>query len=123
MRYLRSSFYAKKGQAVKVTFDQPAKILLLSDRNFKKYKNNSGTITYQGGFVEESPLVLEIESAGTWHVIIELGWYDKKDIAASVDLMDVLPPEYRTVHELDAGEQGEEEALEESVEETTEEEA
>lgn len=117
MRYLRSSFYAKKGQAVKVTFDQPAKILLLSDRNFKKYKNNSGTITYQGGFVEEPPLVMEIESAGTWHVIIELGWYDKKDIMASVDLMDALPPEYRKVHELEAGELEEEESIEETTEE------
>jgi hypothetical protein len=117
MRYLRTSFYAKKGQAVKVTFDQPAKIMLMSDRDFKKYKNNSGTISYQGGLVKESPLVLEISSAGTWHVIVELGWYDKKQIDASVDLLNELPPEYRPVREIDAP--GDEESV--TAEETTEE--
>lgn len=95
MRYLRSTFYAKKGQAAKVTFDSPTKIMLMSDRDFKKYRDNSGSITYWGGNQTQSPVILEIPSAGTWHVIIELGWYEKKKIKADVELLDELPENMR----------------------------
>lgn len=98
MRYLRSTFYAKKGQAAKVTFDLPAKIMLMPDRDFKKYRNNSGAITYWGGHQTESPVVFEIPSPGTWHVIVELGWYEKKNIKARVDLLDELPESMRKLN-------------------------
>lgn len=121
MRYLRSTFYAKKGQAAKVTFDQSAKIMLMPDRDFKKYRNNSGSITYWGGHQAESPVIFEIPSPGTWHVIVELGWYEKKNIQAQVELLDELPESMRRLNAPD--QESEEEAPEEEAAATKETEA
>jgi hypothetical protein len=120
MRYLRSTFYAKKGQAVKVNFDQPSKIMLMSDRDFKKYRDNSGTITYWGGYHTESPVTFAIPSAGTWHVIVELGWNDQKKVQASVDLLDELPESMRRISAPEDEERAEEAPSEQETQEAEE---
>jgi hypothetical protein len=115
MRYLRSSFYAKKGQAVKISFDKPAKVLLLSDRDFRKYSENSGTITYWGGNKPKGPAVLEVPSAGTWHAVIELGEFTREQMNGSVELLSELPEGFRPVREIEAASNNEIETETESL--------
>lgn len=104
MRYLRSTFSAYKGQAVKINFRKAAKVMLMSDSSFTKYRDNSGTITYWGGIKEagESPVYLEIQGNDQWHVVIELGQYTSEEMQGSAEIMQELPEHLRPVMELDA---------------------
>lgn len=127
MRYLRSTFSAYKGQAVKINFSKPAKVMLMSDSSFEKYRSNSGTITYWGGIKEagESPVHLEIPNNGKWHVIIELGKFTGEEMNGSVEMLSELPEHLRPVRELEAPEgegesEGEDEPLETAITEEDE---
>jgi hypothetical protein len=110
MRYLRSTFSALKGQAAKVNFDQPCKIMLMTDKEFSRYKNHQ-TFTYWGGFKEESPVTINIPYRSVWHVIVELGSYrDPIPVNASVELVEAEGgwEDDNSVNELEAPEEGRE---------------
>ena len=87
MKYLHQILRLKKGTFLKIHFNQPTKVLLLTDYNYKKYKDHV-TYSYQGGQMEESPYIVKVPATGLWHIVIEKGGYFKpKNIVASVDLM------------------------------------
>ncbi|MEM9022688.1 MAG: DUF1883 domain-containing protein [Bacteroidota bacterium] len=74
MRYLHSVHKVRKGQSIEVTFDKPAKIMLISDRQFKRY-TKSISFRYRGGFLQESPFNFPAPADGKWHIVVELGGY------------------------------------------------
>lgn len=91
MKYLHRPFKAKKGQSVLVHFDQPTRVLLLTDREYKNYKNCK-TFRYRGGELEDSPATFDIPETGKWHIIVELGsYYHPKSITASVEILSSQP--------------------------------
>jgi len=87
MRYLHSKLKARRGETLEVTFDQPAKVMVMPAREFKRYKENK-TFTYFGGFKEDSPYAVALPRDGEWHTVVELGsYYNPKNIVASVKLV------------------------------------
>jgi hypothetical protein len=87
MKYLHQILKLKKGSLLKVHFNQPTKVIVLDDYNYKKYKTHV-TYAYWGGELEKSPYIFEVPSTGLWHVVVERGGYFKpKNIIASVDVI------------------------------------
>ncbi len=115
MRFLHGKVKARKGQKISVTFSAPTRVLVMTQRNFEKYKNNL-TFTYYGGQKEDSPYEFSVPQYGDWYVVVEKGSYHApEDITASIELISEAP-----VQQLPpAEENGEMDAIEEeeSVEE------
>lgn len=87
MKYLHRVFKAKKGTRVVVHFNEPTRVMLIGDFDYKKYKDHK-TYNYRGGNLEESPHEFEIPNDGTWHIVIEKGsYYNPRTIVASVEIM------------------------------------
>ncbi len=87
MKYLHRVFTAKKGTRVVVHFSEPTRVMLLSDMEYKNYKEHS-TYRYRGGDLVESPHEFEIPSDGTWHVVIEKGGYfNPRPVTGSVEVI------------------------------------
>jgi hypothetical protein len=87
MKYLHRFFKAKKGTHVKVHFDQPTRVLLIGDYNYRQYKEHR-TFSYHGGLLDDSPHEFRVPSDGIWHVVIERGgYYNPKNIHASVEVV------------------------------------
>jgi hypothetical protein len=86
MKYLHRILKAKKGTHISVHFDQPTKILLLGDYQYKNYKEHK-TYNYRGGASENSPKQFVIPNDGLWHVVVERGGYfNPKNIVAKVEV-------------------------------------
>lgn len=86
MRYLHSKHKAKKGDTIVVQFDQPTRVLLLSDKDYKNYKLPR-TFSYYGGHMEDSPHEFEVPEAGMWHIVLELGYFNPIQLTASSTLV------------------------------------
>jgi len=87
MKYLHQILKLKKGTQIKIHFSESAKVLILTDYNYKKYKGHI-TYNYRGGKMEKSPYLFEVPADGLWHVVIEKGSYFKpQNIIASVDII------------------------------------
>jgi len=90
MKFLYNSFKAKKKQIVKVTFDQPTKVKLMTSYDLNKYKQGR-THRYRGGFFEESPVYFRLPSDGIWNAVVEKGTTQNEIVVqASVN---ILPPD------------------------------
>jgi hypothetical protein len=86
MRYLHGTVKANNEQAIRVHFDQPTRVLFLDDKNYNKYKDGL-SFTYYGGHKEDSPVDFKVPYGGKWHVIVEKGWFNPKDISSSIELV------------------------------------
>jgi hypothetical protein len=58
-----------------VTLEHRANVLLMDEPNFQRYRDE-GEFTYSGGEARHSPVILEVPSAGQWHVVVDLGGAD-----------------------------------------------
>ena len=77
MRYLHGKTKVNKGGKIAVTISKPTKVLILSEKDFRRYKNNQ-TFTYYGGMKEDS-YEFDVPKSGLWHVVIEKGSYHKPE--------------------------------------------
>lgn len=83
MRYLRAKVKAKSGERLTVEFSEPTRVLIMTDNEFKKYKNHN-TFTYFGG-EKESPFEFTIPKSTSWNVVVEKGsYYSPRPITAKV---------------------------------------
>lgn len=93
MRFLHGKVKARKGQAINVSFSLPTRVLVMTQKNFEKYKNNL-TFTYFGGHKEESPYAFNVPNDGQWFVVVEKGsYYEPTDLIASIELVSGQPPQ------------------------------
>ena len=74
MEYLHKEVTASSGDVVVVSLDSQANVRLLDAANYACYRRGEKHHCY-GGFAKASPVRLKIPSAGTWHVVIDLGGY------------------------------------------------
>jgi len=85
MRYLHGKAKVNKGGKIAVTISKPTRILILSEKDFKRYKNNQ-TFTYYGGEKKDG-YEFEAPKSGFWHVVVEKGTYHKPvEIKASISV-------------------------------------
>jgi len=91
MRFLYGKVKAKKGSIIRVSFSSPTRVLVLTQREFNKYRNNL-SYTYYGGFQEESPYEFTAPKQNYWFVVVEKGgtYYEPGDVTASIEM--VTPP-------------------------------
>ncbi len=83
MNYLHSVVKALKGNQIKVSIDQPTRVLLLDRIQFKNYQDHR-TFTYRGGQTEEEE-IFQIPKNGEWHIVVELRTKNqRKDVNASI---------------------------------------
>lgn len=91
MRFLYGKVKAQVGHIVKVEFSEPTRVLIMTEREFEKYKNNL-TFTYYGG-QKDSPYEFTIPKSGTWYVVVEKGSLSKpRDIKASFSVTQPVAP-------------------------------
>lgn len=99
MRYLHGKIKANKGGKITVTISKKTRVLILSERDFKRYKNNQ-TFTYFGG-VKEGSYDFTATKSGVWHVVVEKGSYHKpENIKASFSLEKVAASEHKSSKKL-----------------------
>jgi hypothetical protein len=89
MKFLKQAVKVKRGSRVKVNFSKPSTVFLMTEVNFKKYKDGS-SFKRIGGAYEKSPVEFIAPYDGTWYAIIEKGSHFKpSNVTGSVE---VLPP-------------------------------
>ena len=122
MRFLHGKAKARKGHTIKVNFSEPTRVLIMTEKNFNKYKNNL-TFTYYGGHKEESPFEFSAPKDGTWFVVVEKGTYhEPRNVTADIELHAPAAPEPKPEISVDsmlddADSSGDEESEEETSEE------
>ena len=72
MDYLHKALNLGTNDAVEVTLNMQANVMLLSDGNFNKYRAGQ-RFEYYGGLFKISPAILKPPRAGKWHLVIDLG--------------------------------------------------
>ena len=77
MRYLHGKVKVNKGGKIAVTISKPTRVLILSEKDFRRYKNNQ-TFSYFGGAKEDS-YEFEVPKSSVWHVVVEKGTYHKPE--------------------------------------------
>ncbi len=85
MRFLHGKVKANKGGKIKVSISSPTRVLIMNDRNYRRYKNNQ-TFTYYGG-AKEGRYEFNVPSTNIWNVIVEKGTYAKPiDLKVSIEV-------------------------------------
>jgi hypothetical protein len=74
------------GVGIEVTLEHRANVLLMDGPNFQRYRDE-GEFSYSGGEARHSPVILEVPSAGHWHVVVDLGGAEG-EIKASVRVLE-----------------------------------
>jgi hypothetical protein len=74
MDYLHYEADLNNGQAIEVTLDQAANVLVLDSVNYMNYRGGQ-QYRYYGGHATVSPYIVRPPHAGHWHVVINLGGY------------------------------------------------
>jgi hypothetical protein len=74
MEYLRYDLRLAETDIVEVTLDRQANVRLLDAQNFALFANSQAH-RFHGGLAKKSPLRLRAPSAGSWHLVIDLGGY------------------------------------------------
>ena len=72
MKILQQPISVKRHSRVHVHFSRPCTVYLMTEVNFRKYKDG-GTFTRLGGEFEKSPAEFVAPYDGTWHAVIEKG--------------------------------------------------
>ena len=116
MRYLHQEVKTRKGETVKVDVSGKTRVLIMSQRQFKKYQNHS-TFTYFGGIKEGSYEFVSPKDT-RWVIVVEKGtWAAPLQVAAQVSVVPAEPRAPRPKVEAEV----ETEVLEEMTEEVAEE--
>jgi Domain of unknown function (DUF1883) len=74
MNYLHHELDLGADDAVEVTLDGQANVLLLDSSNFEKYRRGE-SYRYHGGLAEHSPVRLVPPHGGRWQLVVNLGGY------------------------------------------------
>jgi hypothetical protein len=85
MKYLHYEFNIGSEDAIKVTLDKQANVLLLDSSNYSNYKNGT-SYKYYGGLAKVSPTKLSPPYGGHWHLVIDLEGYTGS-VTASVNII------------------------------------
>ena len=72
-------------EIVEVTITKAANVRLLDNANFQNYRYGRRH-SYTGGYVEHSPVRLQIPRSGHWYVVVDLGGYSG-DVSSSIRLL------------------------------------
>ena len=72
MDFLHAEAELSDDGAFEITLDAQANVRILDDENFALYRSGEDHACH-GGWVESSPVTLEVPHAGIWHVVIDLG--------------------------------------------------
>jgi hypothetical protein len=72
MNFLHWEIDAGPDDAVEVTLDKQANVILMDDSNFANFERGQ-RYEYSGGLAKKSPITLTPPSSGHWHVVVNLG--------------------------------------------------
>lgn len=70
MKFIHQREHLNEGDLVVIQCSQPCNIRLMSDANFRSFKNG-GRHTYHGGAFERFPARLTVPSSGFWNVTLD----------------------------------------------------
>src|SRR5690606_17886564 len=89
MKILQQPIKVKRNSRVNVYFNKPCTVYLMTEVNFKRYKDGA-SFRRIGGEFKDSPAQFVAPYDGTWHAVIEKGSHFKP---ISVEgRVEVLPP-------------------------------
>lgn len=90
MKFLHGKLKVNKGGKITVNFSKPTRVLVMTEREFKKYRDNI-TYTYYGGH-KESPYEFTAPKSDVWHVVVEKGTAEKPEkITATLSATQATP--------------------------------
>ena len=72
MNYLHYGVDVKADDAIQVTLDHTANVMVMDPVNYMHYQSKQ-QFRYYGGYVKSSPYNIRPPRAGNWHVVIDLG--------------------------------------------------
>ena len=72
MKFLHYEFDLNSRDALKVTLDKQANVMLLDGPNYLKYVHKR-KYSYYGGFAKSSPFRISAPRKGHWHLVIDRG--------------------------------------------------
>ena len=72
MNFLHTDVWPGPDEAIVVTLDGQANVMLLDDANFSYYRRGH-SFSYRGGWATKSPVRLVPPHQGHWHVVVDLG--------------------------------------------------
>ena len=70
MKFIHQREYLKEGDTVIIQSSQACNIRLMSDANFRSFKNG-GRHTYHGGAFEDFPAKIKVPSTGYWNITLD----------------------------------------------------
>lgn len=98
MKILRQAIKVKKGSRVQVHISRPATVYMMTEPNFKRYKDGA-SFKRMGGSFEKSPAEFIAPYDGLWYTVIEKGsHFSPKSIEGRVE---VLPPVLKEISYFD----------------------
>ena len=74
MNFLQRELNIGPDDAVEVTLDGQANVMLLDTENFDRYRQGE-SFRYHGGLVKTSPAQLVPPHGGRWHLVVDLGGF------------------------------------------------
>lgn len=89
MNFLHKVLELADGDMVEVTLNNPANVQLLDEENYQQYSQNK-LYRYHGGHATTTPATLAAPSAGSWHLVIDLGG-GVGTVSASVRVLSAQP--------------------------------
>lgn len=90
MKILQLPVNVKRHSRVHVHFSRPCTVYLMSDKNFKRYREGA-SYKRVGGPHDKSPAEFIAPYDGTWHAVIEKGsHFNAKPITGRVEVMSPL---------------------------------
>ena len=70
MKFIHQREHLEEGDTVVIHCSQPCNIRLMSDANFRSFKNG-GRHTYHGGAFDKFPARIKVPSDGFWNITLE----------------------------------------------------
>ena len=70
MKFIHQREHLEEGDTVVIHCSQPCNIRLMSDANFRSFKNG-GRHTYHGGAFDKFPARIKVPSDGFWNVTLD----------------------------------------------------
>ncbi len=70
MKFIHQREHLNEGDLVVIECSQPCNIRLMSDGNFRSFKNG-GRHTYHGGAFEQFPARISVPSSGYWNITLD----------------------------------------------------
>jgi hypothetical protein len=70
MKFIHQREHLNEDDIVVIECSQPCNIRLMSDANFRSFKNG-GRHSYHGGAFDRSPIKINVPSSGFWNITID----------------------------------------------------